>query len=111
MNRRKDGGHQKLLWIYGGGWGHGIGLCQSGAPASLISTRKTIRRFLEFYFPAHRYSEKNSYDFKVRGRLSLLSFRATLDIFEKTVQRKFSGRFFLFLSLLPLFQRIFYGAY
>ena len=49
-NRFKDG-KIRNYWFYGGGWGHGIGLCQSGAAGLAGKYEKSYREILEFYFP------------------------------------------------------------
>jgi len=38
-------------WIHGGGWGHGIGMCQSGAAGMAGKYGKSYREIIEFYFP------------------------------------------------------------
>ena len=50
INRFKDG-HVRNYWIYGGGWGHAIGLCQSGAAGLAGKYGKSYREILDFYFP------------------------------------------------------------
>ena len=55
VNRRKDGTIQNY-WIYGGGWGHGIGLCQSGSASLAGRYGKTYREILDFYFPGTKIS-------------------------------------------------------
>jgi SpoIID/LytB domain protein len=62
INRREDGSI-KNYWIYGGGWGHGIGLCQSGS-ASLAGHGKSYRQILDFYFPGTRISKIKYYSVK-----------------------------------------------
>ena len=44
-------GKVRNYWIYGGGWGHAIGLCQSGAAGLAGKYGKNYREILEFYFP------------------------------------------------------------
>lgn len=39
------------FWFYGGGWGHGIGMCQSGAAGMAGKENKNYREILDFYFP------------------------------------------------------------
>jgi len=39
------------FWFYGGGWGHGIGLCQSGAAGMAGKENKKYEEILRFYFP------------------------------------------------------------
>jgi SpoIID/LytB domain protein len=56
INRFKDG-RIRNYWIYGGGWGHGIGLCQSGAAGMAKTYKKTAREILEFYFPGTKLSK------------------------------------------------------
>ncbi len=50
INRHKDG-KVRNYWIYGGGWGHAIGMCQSGAAGLAGKYEKDYREILEFYFP------------------------------------------------------------
>ena len=50
INRFKDG-RIRNYWFYGGGWGHAIGLCQSGAAGLAGKYNKDYREILEFYFP------------------------------------------------------------
>ncbi|MDD2806712.1 MAG: SpoIID/LytB domain-containing protein [Elusimicrobiales bacterium] len=50
INRFKNG-RVRNYWIYGGGWGHAIGLCQSGAAGLAGKYDKSYREILEFYFP------------------------------------------------------------
>ena len=50
INRFKNG-KVRNYWIYGGGWGHAIGLCQSGAAGLAGKYNKSYREILEFYFP------------------------------------------------------------
>ena len=62
INRFKNG-KVRNYWIYGGGWGHSIGLCQSGAAGLAGKYNKTYREILDFYFPGTvirtiRYKEK-----------------------------------------------------
>ncbi|MCK4935409.1 MAG: SpoIID/LytB domain-containing protein [Elusimicrobiales bacterium] len=56
INKFKDG-RIRNYWIYGGGWGHGIGLCQSGAAGMAGKYKKTAREILEFYFPGTKLSK------------------------------------------------------
>ncbi len=49
-NRFPDG-RVRNYWLYGGGWGHGIGLCQSGAAGMAGKYGKKYREILDFYFP------------------------------------------------------------
>lgn len=49
-NRFPDG-RVRNYWIYGGGWGHGIGLCQSGAAGMAGKHGRNYREILDFYFP------------------------------------------------------------
>jgi SpoIID/LytB domain protein len=49
-NRFPDG-RVRNYWLYGGGWGHGIGLCQSGAAGMAGRHGKLYREILDFYFP------------------------------------------------------------
>ncbi len=49
-NRFPDG-RVRNYWLYGGGWGHGIGLCQSGAAGMAGRHGKRYREILDFYFP------------------------------------------------------------
>ncbi len=50
VNRFKNG-KVRNYWIYGGGWGHGIGMCQSGAAGMAGKYGKSYREIIEFYFP------------------------------------------------------------
>ena len=50
VNRFKNG-KVRNYWIYGGGWGHGIGMCQSGAAGLAGKYNKNYREIIEFYFP------------------------------------------------------------
>ncbi|MCX5784432.1 MAG: SpoIID/LytB domain-containing protein [Elusimicrobia bacterium] len=50
INRFKDG-RIRNYWFYGGGWGHAIGLCQSGAAGLAGKYNKNYREIIEFYFP------------------------------------------------------------
>ena len=56
INRFKDG-RIRNYWIYGGGWGHGIGLCQSGAAGMAAKYKKTAKEIHEFYFPGTKVSK------------------------------------------------------
>ncbi len=53
VNRFKSG-KIRNYWIYGGGWGHGIGMCQSGAAGMAGKYGKNYREIIEFYFPDTR---------------------------------------------------------
>lgn len=50
VNRFKNG-RVRNYWIYGGGWGHAIGMCQSGAAGLAGKYNKDYKEILEFYFP------------------------------------------------------------
>jgi SpoIID/LytB domain protein len=50
INRFKNG-KVRNYWIYGGGWGHAIGLCQSGAAGLAGKYDKNYKEIMEFYFP------------------------------------------------------------
>jgi SpoIID/LytB domain protein len=50
INRFKNG-KVRNYWIHGGGWGHGIGMCQSGAAGMAGKYGKSYREIIEFYFP------------------------------------------------------------
>ncbi len=39
------------FWFYGGGWGHGIGMSQSGAAGMAGKYGNNFKEILEFYFP------------------------------------------------------------
>jgi len=39
------------FWFYGGGWGHSIGMCQSGAAGMAGKENKDYTEILKFYFP------------------------------------------------------------
>ena len=58
INRTRDGSIRNY-WIYGGGWGHGIGLCQSGSASLAGRYGKTYREILDFYFPGTKISHIN----------------------------------------------------
>jgi len=51
VNHFKDG-RVRNYWIYGGGWGHAIGMCQSGAAGLAGKYNKTYKEIMTFYFPA-----------------------------------------------------------
>ncbi|MFH1618895.1 MAG: SpoIID/LytB domain-containing protein [bacterium] len=48
---RDEKGKPKTYWIHGGGWGHGVGLCQSGAAGMAGKEGKNYEQILEFYYP------------------------------------------------------------
>ncbi|MCX7905588.1 MAG: SpoIID/LytB domain-containing protein, partial [Elusimicrobiales bacterium] len=50
INRYSDG-RIRNIWFYGGGWGHGVGLCQGGACGMAGKEGKNYREILDFYFP------------------------------------------------------------
>jgi len=50
INRFKNG-RVRNYWIYGGGWGHAIGMCQSGAAGLAGKFGRNYREILDFYFP------------------------------------------------------------
>ncbi len=50
VNRFKNG-KVRNYWIYGGGWGHAIGMCQSGAAGLAGKYGKNYKEIMEFYFP------------------------------------------------------------
>ncbi len=50
VNRFRNG-KVRNYWIYGGGWGHAIGMCQSGAAGLAGKYGVDYRGILEFYFP------------------------------------------------------------
>lgn len=50
VNRFRNG-KVRNYWIYGGGWGHAIGLCQSGAAGLAGKYGMDYRGILDFYFP------------------------------------------------------------
>ena len=50
INRFKNG-KIRNYWIYGGGWGHAIGLCQSGAAGLAGKYNMDYKGILDFYFP------------------------------------------------------------
>lgn len=43
--------HPKEFWIWGGGWGHGIGLCQTGAAGLARKKNAIFENILTFYYP------------------------------------------------------------
>ena len=55
VNRLKNG-KVRNYWIYGGGWGHGIGMCQSGAAGLAGKYNKSYNEILDFYFPGTKIS-------------------------------------------------------
>lgn len=48
---RFKNGKVRNYWLYGGGWGHAIGMCQSGAAGLAGKYDKNYREIIEFYFP------------------------------------------------------------
>ena len=50
VNRFKNG-KVRNYWLYGGGWGHAIGLCQSGAAGLAGKHGLDYKAILDFYFP------------------------------------------------------------
>ncbi len=44
-------GNIKEFWVSGGGWGHGVGLCQTGAGGLANKHQKTYEEILTFYYP------------------------------------------------------------
>ena len=63
VNRFKNG-KVRNYWLYGGGWGHAIGLCQSGAAGLAGKYGKSYKEIMEFYFPGTnlrriKYVKKN----------------------------------------------------
>lgn len=48
---RNARGEPESYWIHGGGWGHGVGLCQSGAAGMAGKGKKNYREILGFYYP------------------------------------------------------------
>ncbi len=48
---RFKNGKTRNYWIYGGGWGHAIGLCQSGAAGLAGKYNMDYKGILDFYFP------------------------------------------------------------
>jgi len=50
INRFKNG-KVRNYWIYGGGWGHAIGMCQSGAAGLAGKYNLDYKAIMEFYFP------------------------------------------------------------
>ncbi len=48
---RNSQGKTESYWIHGGGWGHGIGLCQSGAAGMAGKEGKNYKEILQFYYP------------------------------------------------------------
>lgn len=52
IDTRKDAAGNPLeYWVYGGGWGHGIGLCQTGSATLAGKMGKTYQEILEHYYP------------------------------------------------------------
>ncbi|MDO8806191.1 MAG: SpoIID/LytB domain-containing protein [Elusimicrobiota bacterium] len=50
INRFKNG-KVRNYWLYGGGWGHAIGMCQSGAAGLAGKYDMPYKGILDFYFP------------------------------------------------------------
>lgn len=50
VNRFRNG-KVRNYWLYGGGWGHGVGMCQSGAAGMAGKYGKSYREIIRFYFP------------------------------------------------------------
>ncbi|OGR76416.1 MAG: hypothetical protein A2X32_12535 [Elusimicrobia bacterium GWC2_64_44] len=50
INRFKNG-RVRNYWLYGGGWGHAIGLCQSGAAGLAGKYNVDYKGIMDFYFP------------------------------------------------------------
>lgn len=50
VNRFRSG-KVRNYWIYGGGWGHGVGMCQSGAAGMAGKFGRSYREIIKFYFP------------------------------------------------------------
>ena len=48
---RFSNGKIRNIWFYGGGWGHSIGMCQSGAVGLSLKENKNYKEILNFYFP------------------------------------------------------------
>lgn len=48
---RFSNGRIRNIWFYGGGWGHSIGMCQSGAAGMAGKENKNYKEILNFYFP------------------------------------------------------------
>ena len=44
-------GHVAEYWIYGGGWGHAVGLCQTGAAALAGKHGRDFKEILSHYYP------------------------------------------------------------
>lgn len=52
IEAKKDAkGNIREFWISGGGWGHGIGMCQSGAGGLAQKEQKNYEQILSFYYP------------------------------------------------------------
>ncbi|MBI4248231.1 MAG: SpoIID/LytB domain-containing protein [Elusimicrobia bacterium] len=47
---RNPGGQISEFWIYGGGWGHGVGLCQTGAAGMAKAGGRNYLEILNFYY-------------------------------------------------------------
>ena len=43
-------GAPESFWVYGGGWGHAVGLCQTGA-AGQAAAKKSCADIIRFYYP------------------------------------------------------------
>jgi SpoIID/LytB domain protein len=43
-------GEPESFWFYGGGWGHAVGLCQTGAGGQ-ATAGKTAAEIIPFYYP------------------------------------------------------------
>jgi stage II sporulation protein D len=51
-----EAGRPALFVVWGGGWGHGVGLCQAGA-ATLAAEKRNYKDILKHYFPACRLAK------------------------------------------------------
>lgn len=54
---KDDSGLPKEFWIYGGGWGHGIGLCQAGAAGLAKNSNKSFEEILKFYYEGSKIGD------------------------------------------------------
>lgn len=48
---KDSSGNPEEFWFYGGGWGHGVGLCQTGAAGLAQNAGKNYEEILSFYYP------------------------------------------------------------
>ncbi len=49
--KRNAEGNPETIFIFGGGWGHGVGLCQAGAAGLAETKNATYQEILQHYYP------------------------------------------------------------